>query len=356
MTGGTPATPGSLTTGSDNPLLATRQNEYIRHAENGILFTQSTGDGNTRDTLTGRIADTLIRTVGNPSGTAGDTLADAESASNLVLSSTATLALTNNIVNANTNPLFFNMNTLTILNNGDLTNGTLWTPGVHLIGEGFHDMEMAVGGGHISWLANGSITNNQIVITRGLWSGGSTTLASTVDIVNNSDFINIAPNKALLSGFTVAGPAYESSHAGSLIMKAAQDITNTSSGKMETNLIFYDIHPPLNQNPPIDWPKFLNGAQIGATVNLLAGRSLSNAGIIGADALTYRNGQLGADNPALTIGGIVIGRANTGAFTNTGTITANGDAFFSPNESDGPRFTTNTFPSTTSFAGTVDTP
>lgn len=356
VTGGTAAVPGSLTTGSDTPIFATRKNEYIRHAENGILLTQNGGDGNVRDTLTGRIADTLIRTVTNPAGTAGDTLSNMQSAGNLIIASSAPLALTNNIVNSNINPLFFNLNTLTILNNGDLTNGTLWTPGVHLTGEGFHDMEFSVGGGHISWLSNGTITNNQIVMTRGLWSGGSITLASTLDIVNNSDFINISLNKALLSGFTVAGPAYESSHAGSLIMKAAQDINNTSSGKLETNLIFYDIHPPLSQNPPIDWPKFLNGAQMGATVNLLAGRNLSNAGIIGADALTYRNGQLGADNPALTIGGIVIGRARTGTFTNTGTITANGDAFFSPNESDGPRFNTNIFSPTTSFAGTLDTP
>ena len=129
-------------------------------------------------------------------------MADAESSSNLVIGSSATVDLTNDIVNANTNPLFFNLNSFTILNNGNITNNTLWTPGVHVIGEGFHDMEFGLGGGHISWLANGSITNNQIVMTRGLWTGGSIQLAATQDIINNNDFINIAPNKALIAFVT----------------------------------------------------------------------------------------------------------------------------------------------------------
>ncbi|MCE3235749.1 MAG: hypothetical protein K0Q50_1929 [Vampirovibrio sp.] len=353
----TASTPGSAVTGDNTPILATRRNEYIRNQDVAILFTQAGGFGNTRNTLTGRMSDALIRSLANPAGVSGDALADAFSSTNLVIgSSTPFLVLGADVVNANTDPKFFNLNTLTVSNNGNFSNGTLWTPGVHLVGEGFHDMELAVGGGHISWLANGNITNNQIVMTRGLWSGGSINLAATQDIINNTDFITISLNKALLSGFNVSGPLYESSHAGSLTLKAGRDITNNSNGKMATNLIFFDIHPPLNQNPPIDWPKFLNGAQIGATVNLLAERNFSNAGIIGADALTYRNGQAGADNPALTIGGFVIGRAKTGTFTNTGTITANGNAFFSPNESDGPRFNTNTFPATTSFNGTVDTP
>lgn len=357
-TGNTPLTPGTALTGGNQTVIASRINEYLRHGDTGILLTQPTGAGTLDTTLSGRFNDSFIRTVGNAngvSGAGGAAFADANTAGNFVAASTTSgLSLTNDLVNSNLNPLFFNLNTLTILNKGDLTNNTFWTPGVHVIGAGFHDMELAVGGGHISWLTEGTITNNQIVATRGQWSGGSIHLATTQDIVNNGDFINITPNKALISGFTIAGPEYESAHAGSLTMKAGRDIINSSTGKMETNLIFFDIHPPLNQNPPIDWPKFLNGAQIGATVNLLAGRNLNNAGIIGADALTYRRGQAGLDNPALTIGGIVIGRAQTGTFTNAGTITANGNAFFSPNEADGPRFKTNTFPATTSFNGFVD--
>jgi hypothetical protein len=353
-TGSTPSTPGSVVTGNNQAVIATRKNEYIRHEDAAILLSENGGDGTTNTNLTGRLSDALIRTVSNPNGVVGDTLADAESSSSLIIGSTATADLTNDLVNANTDPKFFNLNTLTITNNGNINNNMLWTPGVHLIGAGFHDMEFGLGGGHISWLANGNIINNQIVITRGLWSGGSTHVAATQDIINNNDFINIGPNKALISGFTIAGPLYESSHSGSLTFKAGRDITNASTGKIETNQIFFDIHPPLNQNPPIDWPLFLNGAQIGSTVNLLAGRNLSNAGIINAMALTYRNGQLGADNPALTMGGILIGRAKTGTISNTGTMAADGAAFFSPNETDGPRFNTNTFPPTTSFNGTVD--
>lgn len=351
----TAATPGSVVTGNNNAILSTRRNEYIRHEDAAILMTQANGAGNVSNTLTGRLGNSVIRTVIAPGGTAIDILANALSSHHLVVASSApSLALATDVVNSNIDPRFFNLNTLTVVNNGNFTNGTLWTPGVHLIGAGFHDMTMSLGGGHISWLANGTITNNQIVMTRGLWSGGSINVAATADVVNNNDFINIAPNKALLSGFTMAGPPFETSHAGSLTLKAARDVNNTANGKLASNLIFFDIHPPLNQNPPIAWPRFLNGAQIGASVNLLAGRNLSNAGLIRADALTYRNGPVGTQNPALTIGGIIVGRSRTGNFTNTGTVTAQGNAFSSPNASDGPRFNVNNFPSTTSFNGSVD--
>lgn len=345
---------GSTTTGNNRSLLATHKNEYLRHEETALLLSQSGGQGTTSQTLTGRLQDAQFRTVSNPAGTTGDALADAEFSSNLVISSTGQADLTNNLTNSNINPLFFNLNTLTVLNNGNLTNNTLWTPGVHVVGAGFHDITFSLGGGYISWLTKGSITNNQIVMTRGLWSGGTIQLAATQDIVNNNDFITIGPNAALLEGFNLSGPLYQSSHAGNLTFKAGRDIINTASGKLESNRIFYDIHPPLNQNPPIDWPKFLNGAQIGATINLLAHRNLNNAGLIAADAMTYRNGQAGLQNPSLAMGGIITGRAKTGKFTNTGSITANGNAFFSPNENDGPRFSTNTSPATTSFKGTID--
>jgi hypothetical protein len=357
-TGNTPVTVGSAVTGSNQAVIETRRNEYLRHDDVAMLFSQAGGQGTSNTTLTARLNDSRIRTVANVTGTPGSgnaALIDAGSASSIVISSGENgLALTTDVVNSNTSPVFFNLNNLTIMNNGNLTNNTFWTPGVHLVGAGFHDMTFALGGGNISWLSTGDITNNQIVVTRGLWSGGSTQVAAQRDVINNSDFISIAPFKDLLSGFSVAGPRYESSHAGNLTLKAGRDIVNNSSGKMETNLIFFDIHPPLNQNPPIDWPKFLNGAQIGATVNLLAGRNINNSGIIGADALTFRNGALGAANPALTMGGIVIGRARTGTVTNTGTISANGNAFFTPDESASARFQTNTFPATTSFNGTVD--
>jgi len=350
----TNSTVGQVVSGPNKAPLATRQNEYLRHEENAILITQAGGAGTASQTLSGRLSDALIRTVSNPTGTSINTLANAESAGNFVVSSTAHLDLTNDLANSNINPLFFNLNTSTILNNGNLTNKTLWTPGVHVIGAGFHDIEFALGGGHISWLANGTVTNNQIVMTRGLWSGGSTSVAATQDIVNNKDFIDIGPNRPLLEGFSLTGPLYESSHAGSLTLKAGRDLVNASTGKLESNQIFFDIHPPLNQNPPIGWPKFLNGAQIGATVNLLAHRNLTNAGLIQADAMTFRNGQLGADNPSLATGGIITGRAATGTFTNTGSITANGSAFFSPNETVSPFFSNNTFPTTTSFNGNID--
>jgi len=356
--GNVPITPGSSLTGDNQAVIATRMNEYLRHDDVAMLLTQSGGQGTVNTTLSGRFNDSLIRTVANPNGTsgAGDAaLTDAESSSSLVVASGASgVDLNNDLVNSNVNPLFFNLNSLTIQNNGNISNNTLWTPGIHVIGAGFHDLEFALGGGYISWLANGNISNSQILINRGLWSGGSTHLVATQDIINNGDIIAIGPNRALLEGFNLSGPLYESSHAGNITLKAGRDLFNTKAGKLETNLIFFDIHPPLNQNPPIDWPKFLNGAQMGATINVLAGRNLSNSGIVGADALTFRSGAVGAANPALTIGGIIHGRALTGTITNTGTVTANGNAFFTPDEDVSPFFTTNTFPATTSFNGDID--
>jgi hypothetical protein len=350
----TPFSPGTVVTGNNNPILATRRNEYIRHEDVGLLFSQQLGSGNASTTLTGRLGEAAIRTVNNPIGTLGGTLENAQSSIHFIVSNTAPLAFQTDITNSNVDPRFFNLSSLTIANNGNFTNNMLWTPGVHLVGAGFHDMVFAPGGGHISWLVNGNITNNQIVMTRGLWSGGSIHAAATQDIINNNDFINIAPNKALLSGFNATGPIFDASHSGGLTLKAGRDLANVGAGKMASNLIFFDIHPALNQNPPIAWPRFLNGAQIGATVNVLAGRNLINNSIIRADALTYRSGQFALDNPALTIGGIVNGRARTGGITNNGAITAAGDAFFSPNESDGPRFNVNNFPRATSFGGTVN--
>lgn len=346
---------GAVLVGTDRGVIATRRNEYILHAENGALLSRASGVGNASETLTGRLEDAVVRTVANPLGSTGTGQDAAQASSNFVIASSApNLALTNNIVNANTNPLFFNLNSLTILNNGNLTNNTLWTPGVHLVGTGFHDLTLSVGGGHINWLANGNLTNNQIVMTRGLWSGGSLQMAATGNLTNTNDLINIAPNKALLSGFSVAGPLFESSHSGSTVLKAGRDLTNTASGKIATSQIFFDIHSPLNQNPAIDWPKFLNGAQIGANINLLAGLNLINNGNIGANAITYRNGQQGSVNPALTIGGIILGRSRTGNFSGSGITTATGQAFFSQNETDGPRFNNNIFPTTTSFNGFKD--
>lgn len=358
--GSTPSITGSATTGNNSAVLATRRNEYLSHAENGVLLTQAEGAGNLVSTLSGRLNDSLIRTVLNPNGSSGENgaaLANAQARNNFVVASRANgLALNNDLVNSNLNPLFFKLNTLTILNNGNIDNNMLWTPGVQLIGVGFHDLMFSLGGGHISWLANGNITNNQITMTRGLWGGGSIHLAATQDIINNNDFITIGPNKALLSGFASNGSIYDFSHSGSSIFKAGRDVVNASTGKIQSSEIFFDIHSPLRQNPPIDWPKFLNGAQIGAKLHLLADRNLVNNGLIQADALTYRHGAAGDSNPSLAQGGIIIGRHRTGSFTNTGTVTANGNAFFSPNESDGPRFSTNTFPATTSFNGTIDTP
>jgi hypothetical protein len=331
-------TPANVTT--------THKNEVLVNAENALLLSQAGGPGVNSTTFSGRLGDAIVRTLDHQTGLSADALQTIKHKSNIVVSASHEGDFTFDLNNANTNPIFSRPNALMVLSRGSVANNMHWSPGVSLVGPGSHDAVFALGGGHISLLSLGSITNNGFLLTRGLWAGGGINLAAMRDITNNKVILNTTFNKDLASGY-VPRPGYISSHSGATILKAARDITNHY--RLNTNLAFQDIHPPLN-NPQLIWPLFLNDAQMGATNYLLAGRNILNSADarISADALTYRRNQVGLDNPANAIGGVITLQARTGLVVNAGEITATGRSFWGfadGRAENGPRF-----PSGTTFA------
>jgi hypothetical protein len=315
-----------VTTGNNNAPLATTRNELLIHQENAILLSQQGGTGSNQQDLSQRLASATIRSVAQPGGITNVSGLDAaKHAVNFVVSSTtAGNTLHNDIPNGNTNPIFTRLHTLTMLNNGDIVNDMHWSPGVSQIGPGFHDSTESVGGGKLSFLSNGSITNNGFLLSRGLWTGGSINLAATQNITNNNVILNTAFNKHTATGY-VRNANYISSHSGSTILKALGNINNND--KLNTGLGFFEIHPALDTNPRPSWVPFLNAAQMGSTIYLLAGGNITNAstGVIGAEALTYRDTTVdgGVSNPGNAIGGILNVKAG-GNFVNDGAASVNG--------------------------------
>lgn len=321
---------------------ATHKNEVLVHGENALLLSRGAGNGNVSDTFSGRLSDAIVRSVEHPTGWSADALGAIKHKTNIVVSSTNSNPLLFDLPNANTNPIFSRPNALMVLNNGDITNNMHWSPGINLVGSGSHDTVFSLGGGHLSMLSSGNVTNNGFLLTRGLWSGGGINLAAGGDIVNNHVILNTTFNKLLASAFA-PNAGYIASHSGSTTLKANGNITNNY--RLNSNLAFTDIHPPLN-NPQLIWPLFLNDAQIGASNYLAAGKNiLNNQGAnLSADALTYRANQLGLDNPTKAIGGIMTLKAG-GTLINNGVITANGNAyqgFMDDRPINGSRFTPGT--------------
>jgi hypothetical protein len=323
-----------------------QNNELLLHQENALLLSQNrVGGGPTPTNLTDRLNAAIIRTVAQPAGISANAVDSVKHKSNIMIGGTNSNALVLNFVNENTHPIFTRPVSLMIANNGDVTNNMHWSPGVMQVGPGFHDSVESLGGGFISILSRGNITNNGFLLTRGLWSGGHINLAATGNLTNNKVILNTAFNKELATGFAPA-PGLISSHSGGSILKAGGNILNTHF--INSNQAFFDIHPLLN-NSDLIFPLFLNGAQMGASNYLLANGTITNAqnAIISSGALTYRRGTLGLENPANTIGGIVTLHAG-GSLVNNGSITATGRAFqgfIDGRTNDGPRF-----PQGTTFA------
>ncbi len=330
-----PAVMGSVTTGPDNAIQATRRNELLLHGDTGVLLSQAGGQGNNSTSLRGRFNDAIVRTVENPQGmNVSDKVAATSAVNNLVVASQGQLDLTMDLGATNMVPILNNLNTMTVMNRGNIRNLDTYLPGSQIVGaNGIHDIHMSFGGGHLSWMARGNIVNDGILLARGDGSAGSIHLAATGDIVNNVAIKNVAVNEVLLSEF-VPEDGFFAEHDGSIILKALRDVVN--NGRLNSREAFRDIHPPLDFTQ--QWIPFMDGAQIGSTIYLLAGRDLVNTqnGLIAADALTYRNGQAGLNSPSNAYGGIVVGRAGRNIINN-GQISVDATAL---QGSAGPKFLT----------------
>ncbi len=320
-------------------VLLSNRNELLVNGETSLLLSHDAGSNGANDqSFLARLDDATIRTVTNPLGINGNPVNFLKDAANMVIAGTDGAAIDLDFANANIAPVFTNLNSLMVQNNGDVTNSMHWSPGIHLVGKGSHDTTFSVGGGHISILSSDTIVNDGFLLTRGFWSGGNIHLAAGKDVINNLVVSNIAFNKDLASAFAPK-PGYFSSHGGALSIKAGNDIVNNY--RLNSPLAFFDIHPPLGGRGLI-FPEFLSAAGIGQTNTLVAGNTIHNnfGAHLSADALTYRRGVDGLENPAHTFGGIITLQATNG-INNTGLITASGDAFqgFADGRAeDGPRF------------------
>ncbi len=321
--------PGTRTTGPNNAIIQTVKHELAVNGENAILMTRGGGTGSVQTNLSGRISSATLRTVDNPFGVTTGQLELIRHKSNLVVASNATnLTLTADFANDNANPLFTNLATLTFLNKGLIDNNMHWSPGVKQVGPGFHDVELSLGGGHLSFIGSGDIVNDGVLLSRGLWTGGSINIAAGHDFTNNRVMINTAFNKHTSSAFTIE-PGYLSSHSGATTVKAANNITNNLFLNHKEG--FFIVHPALATNPRPEWVRLLNAGQIGSSVHLQAGnRIVNNAnGRIGAESITYRDGTVdgGATNPANAMGGIIFLKA-PGGVVNNGEITVDAQSWF----------------------------
>jgi hypothetical protein len=166
----------------------TAENELLGNAENLILLTRDMNGGQRFTRLDDRAGMATVRSVINPlnASLAADQiiLKDATNASrpyrNFIIGSNASqLGLT--LVKE---PAFFlkgsseinlnNLNTLSVLTDGSLTNTHEWGTGSIL----------NMGGGRLSLLAGGLLQNGTGLITQGRVSGGSINLASRTAIEN----------------------------------------------------------------------------------------------------------------------------------------------------------------------------
>jgi hypothetical protein len=163
----------------------TADNELLGNAENLILLTR----GGTFTRLDDRAANATVRTVINPLNTtaasnqivAKDATGSSHPFRNFVIGSNANqlgILLTKDpafFLNGGANEInLFNLNTLSVLNDGSLTNTGEWGTGSN----------QNMGGGRISLLAGGSIQNGMGFATRGGASAGSINLASKTSIEN----------------------------------------------------------------------------------------------------------------------------------------------------------------------------
>lgn len=193
----------------------TANNELLGNAENLILLTR----GGTATRLDDRIMNATVRTVINPlnNNAASEQIAIKDDFGsnrpfrNFVVGSNANqLSLLMNsqpvgYVNGGAGEInLLQLNTLTVLNDGLLTNTHEWVAGSN----------QSLGGGRISLLANGPIQNGMGFFTRGNVSAGSINLASKTAI-ENYDVLT-----------TQIGASTNNIHGGSIQLNSLGNITN----------------------------------------------------------------------------------------------------------------------------------
>ncbi|WP_373531723.1 hypothetical protein [Vampirovibrio sp.] len=206
-------------TGGNRPTsFLTAENELLSNAENLILLSRTIQGGQNFTRLNDRAESATVRSVLNPLNAnlaadqiiVKDTTGSNRPYRNFIIGSNANqLGLT--LVKE---PAFFlkdayeinlnNLNTLTVLTDGALTNTHEWGTG------SFQNM----GGGRLSLLSGGALQNGTGLVTQGRISGGSINLASR-SAIENFDLLS------------VQGANDDSNiHGGSIQLNARGDLSN----------------------------------------------------------------------------------------------------------------------------------
>jgi hypothetical protein len=248
----------------DAHVAKTADTEVLLHNENMIVLSK----GGPHD-LQGKVNSSTIRTVDMQSGLGY--LPGGTTPYNLFIANIGNGLLTLN------HPCHCkldlgNLHTMTVSNaGGGILNpaGTYWKVGI--FDSHVKDPRAAIGGGHLSWLANGDIKNDTgaHILSYGNVAGGSINLSSLKGDVHNKGTIAL-----------VADPYADDyavhHHAGSMIFTATKDITNTGLITDEFGLSFGKYgHKPTG---PV-WG-------IGQMLQARAGQDFINKGRIIANGRT----------------------------------------------------------------------
>ncbi|MBX2860998.1 MAG: hypothetical protein KTR14_07175 [Vampirovibrio sp.] len=276
--------------GADGGLLQTQDHELLSHNENLISLNR----GGEETLLSGHLNAATPRTVKNQDNAPGaiaeisikDFMGDYENFMflNSVPGQSLTLDHPSQFSDGNsfTPETFDNLNTLTVMNHGDINNHELWVTGADSMGAN------QIGSGHLALLAMGDIYNDSFLRTQGPFSGGSIVLKA-------------APNEASGSNGTIWNDGFIQStpllsqYGGSIYLNAVDIVNN--------NLINAD------------------GTLGGGSVTLLAQNNIINTdtGYVGANGL--------GSSGSLITGGFIKSKAQNEANLNFGIYQANGINF-----------------------------
>lgn len=279
--------------------------ELLTHAENLIFLTKNGGSTPISANVFDRLLQASIRSVGDPSGALGQARAEVISKNtgssayvfrNLILSSNrdglemalshpykqelpgvegAELILPSPLSNGQG---FTTLNTLSVINDGPVSTQNFPGPNddfpstpidMWLISRNSNSL----GGGRISILANGDISNSNVLGTVGVASGGS------VNIATKGTFFNGGGQYGFGGLLSTSGNV----HGGSIMAKAGQDIVHNF------------IHPFSRSSLTA------NGDMMGGTIRLLAQRDFSYVRTLN-DARITANGSLQGGNIEINAG------------------------------------------------------
>jgi hypothetical protein len=248
---------GGGTTGPNNTVAQTQANELLLHHENKLLL--SNGEPG-QTLLSDRLNSSIIRTTYNPLGNEG------------LPKQTYRNFLISNMTPGNTLVLDqgswltgspYDLNTLTVNNLGDISNGNGW-----YIGHYQNPQTWSYGplyGSHMALLSQQGIENSGELETAGQFSGGSIQISAL-----NGTLFNDGHISTYVYGINWLTPPVPT-HGGAMMLKAGQYLINYGEIVNEAGA----------------FSEYIDLPNIGATIYGKAGISIQNLGLISADAASY---------------------------------------------------------------------